>query len=105
MVPLVLALLIAMFYPMVYGFKMSRSIKPMRLSSKVIPTSSQLHFMQRLHTYPQSSSIFLSSTDGESEISSESATVIGSVGVVANLVMAYSLYTLKMTGCGLPPGK
>jgi hypothetical protein len=39
--------------------------------------------------------------------SSDSSTclkVIGSVGVVSNLIVGYSLYTLKTTGCGFPPG-
>jgi hypothetical protein len=30
--------------------------------------------------------------------------VIGTVGVISSLICGYSLYVLKTTSCGLPPG-
>ena len=35
---------------------------------------------------------------------SKNELIIGSTGTVANLICGYSLYVLKTTGCGLPPG-
>ena len=40
----------------------------------------------------------------EEEVSIPGAGTIGAIGVVSNIICAYSLYVLKTTSCGLPPG-
>lgn len=44
----------------------------------------------------------LMSTDDDQPTTSQA--IIGVSGIVANVVTDYSLYILKSTGCGLPPG-
>ncbi|GFQ06661.1 hypothetical protein PHJA_002810100 [Phtheirospermum japonicum] len=40
--------------------------------------------------------------EGSSATAAETAAIVG--GLIANPVIGWSLYTLKTTGCGLPPG-
>ena len=44
--------------------------------------------------------LYLSSSEDEPKFSA----AIGVGGVVSNVISDYSLYVLKTTGCGLPPG-
>ena len=37
-------------------------------------------------------------------LSKSDQTVVGAIGIVMSIVMLYSEYVLKMTGCGLPAG-
>jgi len=41
---------------------------------------------------------------GETIVNDSDALVIGVAGTVSNVIVAYSEYVLKTTGCGLPPG-
>lgn len=40
----------------------------------------------------------------ELSVADSDATIIGATGVISNIIVDYSLYVLKSTGCGLPPG-
>lgn len=40
----------------------------------------------------------------DEDVTIPNAGLIGGVGVVSNLICDYSLYVLKTTSCGLPPG-
>jgi len=42
--------------------------------------------------------------DSANGSSSPTFALVGGLGVAANVVCGYSLYVLKTTGCGLPPG-
>mmetsp|Transcript_50865 Transcript_50865/g.76051 ORF Transcript_50865/g.76051 Transcript_50865/m.76051 type:complete len:195 (-) Transcript_50865:90-674(-) len=56
-------------------------------------------------TNPPASALLMSSSDDSSFLLSESdQAVVGIFGTVAALIMMYSEFTLKTTGCGLPAG-
>lgn len=50
--------------------------------------------------------LYATGNDGESSslLSESDQFTVGIVGVIASLIVFYSEYTLKMTGCGLPAG-
>lgn len=52
----------------------------------------------------KSSTVLYSNEDSSEELDPSIATLVGTGGIVANVVCAYSLYVLKTTSCGLPPG-
>lgn len=54
--------------------------------------------------FPKRSIKLYSSSNDELPISESDQGVVGVVGSLASLVVLYSEYTLKKTGCGLPAG-
>jgi hypothetical protein len=82
-----------------------------KLSHRLASTNSVAHhptlsYLSTPTNKPTSTSALLATPDNNdsAELASSDQVVIGVTGTIASLIMIYSEYTLKTTGCGLPAG-
>lgn len=101
--------LLAMYFSPLVVFLLSLYFLPSSgLSSTSKPSHSFLSHRHLLKPIATSTNLILSAgnifENEPGDIVPENAVEIGILGTISNLVCFYSLYILKTTSCGLPPG-
>lgn len=103
----ILVLLFTVYYKETVAFVPVSLVVPSRISpiqwTKVIDQPSQQRRRYKYHSF-STVTLLASSEDDELELSESSQSILGAAGTLASLIVFYSEFTLKTTGCGLPAG-